>query len=218
MGLVAGLNTAIFYAQCDLAYRRICMHNGWDWRPDDLSPHITGMEKTDRRYALEVIDNSDTEGMQFNRRDIVMNIAAAVNHFGIGNNGDIDVIRTQIAAILYIAGLADADKVFNALNKDSTAYATVNERVRMYTGEAMDERLIEMDIDKDTGDAVLEKLRLFTDWELEYLTERICPADEDGLPGSIKEAHINIMNCLHGQGKRDKDVPEAIAAGGDEDV
>lgn len=163
-------------------------------------------------YVPDIIES------MFDSLDMKRNIAAAVNHFGIGNNGDIDVIRTQIAAILYIAGLADADKVFNALNKDSTAYATVNERVRMYTGEAMDERLIKMDIDKDTGDAVLEKLELLTDWELEYLTERINAAGEDDQTSSIIDAHINIMNCLHGQGKREEDMAEVIAAGGGEDV
>lgn len=163
-------------------------------------------------HALKIYDD------RFDALDVKKNIAAAVNHFGIGNDSDIDIIRTQITAILYTAGLADTDTIFEALNKDSTAYAIVNERVRMYTGESMDERLIKMEIDKDTDDAVLEKLKLLTDWELEYLTERMSSADKDDFSSSIKEAHINIMNCLHGQGKRDKDVPEAIAAGDGEDV
>ena len=157
-------------------------------------------------------------GGRIDSLDVKKNIAAAVNHFGIGSDGDIDTIRTQITAILYIAGLADADKVFNALNRDSNTYAIVNERVRVYTGEPMDERLIKMDIDMDTGDAALEKLELLTDWELEYLIERINAAGEDDQTGSIIDAHISIMNCLHGQGKRDKDVPEAIVAGDGEDV
>lgn len=184
-------------------------------------------------YESEVInDNFDTNvdsgkgetsmpeiyGGRIDSLDVKKNIATAINHFGIGNVGDIDTIRTQIAAILYISRLANTDTIFDALNKDSTAYAAVNERVRMYTREPMDERLIKMDIDQDTGDAVLEKLKLLTDWELGYLTERMSPANEDGMPGSIKEAHINIMNCLHGQGKRDKDVPETIVAGDGGDV
>ena len=157
-------------------------------------------------------------GGRIDSLDVKKNIAAAVNYFNNGNDGDIDTIRNQIAAILYISGLAEADTIFEALNKDSTAYAAVNEHVRMYTGGPMDERLIKMDIDKDTGDAVLEKLKLLTDWELEYLTERMGSADKDDFSSSIKEAHINIMKCLNGQGKRDKDVPEAIAAGDGEDV
>ena len=143
-------------------------------------------------YTPQVYDG------RFDALDVKRNIAAAVNHFGIRNDGDIDIIRTQITAVLYISGLADTDALFEALNKDSTAYAIVNERVRMYSGEPMDERLIKMDIDKDTGDAVLEKLKLLTDWELEYLTEHINPAGENDLPGSIIDAHMNIMSCLHG--------------------
>lgn len=163
-------------------------------------------------HALKIYDD------RFDALDVKKNIAAAANHFGIGNVGDIDTLRTQIVAFLYTAGLADADTIFEALNRDSTAYAAVNERVRMYTGEPMDERFIKMDIDQDTGDAVLEKLKLLTDWELEYLTERMSSADKDDFSSSIKEAHINIMNRLNGQGKREEDVPEAIAAGDGEDV
>lgn len=163
-------------------------------------------------HALKIYDD------KFDALDVKKNIAAAVNHFGIENDGDIDTICTQIVSTLYIAGLADTDTVFEVLNKDSTAYAAVNERVKMYTGEPMDERLIEMDIDQDTGDAVLEKLKLLTDWELEYLTERINAAGEDDQTSSIIDAHINIMNCLHGQGKREEDMAEVIAAGGGEDV
>lgn len=190
-------------------------------------------QKENHNYELEVMNGSfnenassgngevnalrDYDGM-FDALDVKKNIAAAVNHFGIGNEEDINIIRTQTAAILYIAGLADADTVFEALNKDSTAYAAVNERVRMYTGEPMDERLIRMDIDKDTDDAVLEKLGPLTDWELEYLTERINPAGKDNLSGSIIDAHMNIMNYMNGQGRRNEDMMEVIAAGGGEDV
>lgn len=163
-------------------------------------------------YMPEVGRNS------FDALDVKRNIAAAVNHFGIGNDGDIDIIRTQIAAILYTTGLADTDMIFEALNKDSAAYAIVNEYVRMYTGEPMDEKLIKMDIDKDIDGAVLEKLKLIIDWELEYLTDRMSPANEDDLSGNIMEIHANIMNRLHGQSKSDDDVPEVIAAGGNEDV
>ena len=151
----------------------------------------------------------------FDSLDMKRNIAAAVNHFGIGNDGDIDIIRTQIAAVFYIAGLADTDAVFEALNKDSTEYAAVNERVRMYTGEPMDERLIKMDIDKDIDDAVLEKLKLLTDWELEYLTERMGYVHEDDLSGTITEAHMKIMNHLDMQTKRHEDMAEVITAGYD---
>lgn len=161
---------------------------------------------------------SEVYGGRIDSLDVKKNIAAAVNHFGIGNEEDINIIRTQTAAILYISGLAEADTIFEALNKDSTAYAAVNERVRMYTGEPMDERLIRMDIDKDTDGAVLEKLGPLTDWELEYLTERINPAGKDNLSGSIIDAHMNIMNYMNGQGRRDEDMMEVIAAGGGEDV
>lgn len=133
---------------------------------------------------------------RFDALDMKRNIAAAVNHFGIGNVGDIGIIRTQIAAILYIAGLADTDTIFEALNKDSTAYAAVNEHVRMYIGEPMDERLIKMDIDKDTDGAVLRKMRLLTDWELEYLTGHMDCTDGAAMSGKIMETHINIMNYL----------------------
>lgn len=136
---------------------------------------------------------------KFDSLDVKKNIAAAVNHFGIGNGGDIDIIRTQIAAILYNAGIADTDTIFEALNKDCTAYATVNERVRMYSGESMDEKIIKMDIDKDIDAAVVEKLKCLTDWELKYLTERMGCSDKDDLPGNILEGYGNIMNYLDEQ-------------------
>lgn len=196
---------------------------GYDWNDQEENDNYESEVINDNFDTNTASGNGETHALKiyddrFDALDVKRNIAAAVNHFGIGNDRDIDIIRTQIAAILYISGLADTDTIFEALNKDSTAYAIVNECVRLYNGEPMDERLIRMDIDKDTGDAVFEKLKLLTDWELEYLTECIGPANEDGLPSSIKEAHINIMNCLHGQCKREEDVPEAIAAGGGEDV
>ena len=196
---------------------------GYDWNDQEENDNyesgvINGNFDTNaasgngETHTLKIYDD------RFDALDVKRNIAAAVNHFGIGSNGDIGVIRNQIAATLYIAGLVDTDAVFEALNKDSTAYAAVNERVRMYTGEPMDERLIRMGIDKDTDGTALEMLELLTDWELEYLTERISPADVDGLPGSIREAHMDIMNRLNGQGKREEDMAEVIAAGGGEDV
>lgn len=171
-------------------------------------------QKENDNYAPEVIgSNFDTNTAsgngvaytpnvcdgRFDALKIKKNIAAAVNHFGIGNDGDIDIIRTQIAAILYTAGLADTDTIFEALNKDSTAYATVNERVRMYSGEPMDEKPIKMDLDKDIDAAVVEKLRLLMDWELKYLTERMGCSDKDDLPGNIMERYGNVMNYLDEQ-------------------
>lgn len=199
----------------------------------EIFRQLMGYEQKDQQendnYALEVINgNFNTNAAsgngetytpnvydgRFDSLDVKKNIAAAVNHFGIGNDGDIDIIRTQIAAILYTAGLADTGMIFEALNKDCTAYAMVNERVRIYTGEPMDERLIKMDIDKNDSDAVWEKLELLTGWELEYLTERISFANESGLPGNIIEAHMNIMNQLKEKSKRDEDVMEVIVLGG----
>ena len=171
-------------------------------------------QKENDNYAPEVINgNFDTNAASgkgekyapkvydgwFDTLEVKRNIAAAVNHFGIGNDGDIDIIRTQITAILYTAGLADTGMVFEALNKDCTAYATVNELVRMYTGEPMDERLVKMDIYKDTDDAVLKKLSLLMGWELGYLAEHMGYADKDNLPGNIIDAHVNIMNYLDEQ-------------------
>lgn len=109
--------------------------------------------------------------IKFSKQDIIKNIAAAVNYFGFENDDDLLLIRTQIAANLYLAGLADADTIFETLNKDSVIYAAVNEHVRMYSGIPMDEKLIPIDIAQNIDEAILEKLKMLADWELEYLTE-----------------------------------------------
>ena len=130
--------------------------------------------------------------VMFGKQDIVRNIAAAVNHFGYETEDDILRIRTQIAANLYLAGLADADKIFEALNKDSVIYAAVNEYVRMYSEAPMDEKLIPIDIANDIDDTVREKLKKLTDWELEYLTRH---ADSSIPSDKIEDTHKDIMNC-----------------------
>ena len=167
---------------------------------DNYTPEVIGsnfdaneVSENGVAYAPKVCDG------RFDALEIKRNIAAAINHLGIGDGRDINIIRTQIAAILYTAGLTDTDMIFEALNKDCTAYATVNERVRTYSGEPMDEKLIKMDIDKDIDAEVVEKLRLLTDWELKYLTERMGCSDKDDLPGNILEGYGNVMNYLDEQ-------------------
>ena len=115
-------------------------------------------------YYPEVIET------KFSKQDILRNIAAAVNHFSFSDSGDIQTARTQIAAILYMSGLADTDTIFEALNKDAVSYAVVNGMVCIYSGKAMDEKIIPMDIEKDIDDTAREKLKMVADWEAEYLS------------------------------------------------
>ena len=143
-------------------------------------------EKSNPQLSFNGVD------VKFGKQDIIRNIAAAVNHFGFETEDDILRIRTRIAANLYLAGFADADTIFEALNKDSVVYATVNEHVRMYRGTPMDEKLIPIDIGKGIDDTVREKLKMLTDWELEYLTEH---ADASVLSDKIGDACKDITNC-----------------------
>lgn len=146
--------------------------------------------------AVDESELSESEVIitKFNRHDIVSNIAAVVNYFGIKNDNDMQLARTQIVAILYMTGLADTNTVFEALNKDTTSYAVVNERVRMYSGKPMDEKLIKIDIDETVnGDMANDKLKLLTDWERTYLTGRF---NSDILSNKLEEVFKDIMDCI----------------------